>query len=150
MANDVTVGVVGLNALKRDLTKAAGDRGAINAAFSKAGAAAVAPVAAAVRGALPHQSGTLAGDVRVTATRSGGTVRMGRASVRYAGWVEFGGHRRDPHDSDRTYLAGGRYLFPAARDLAPKALAAYTPALEAALDAYPWTNTTSDGAAVHD
>lgn len=150
MAKEVTAAFIGLNALKRDLIKACGDRATINQAFAKAGKAAVDPIAAAVRGALPHDSGRLAGDVRVNATRSGGTVRMGRASVRYAGWVEFGGRRQAPHESERAYAANGRYLFPVARQLASTVVAPYTAALQQALDAIPWTNTTSDGAAVHD
>jgi hypothetical protein len=145
-----TVGVVGLNALKRDLVRAAGDRGPINAAFAKAGTAAAEPVAAVTRGALPRVSGRLAGDVRVNATRSGGTIRMGRASIRYAGWVEFGGRRRAPHESSRDYTPLGRYLFPHARNLAPTSVQLYTKALQQALDGLTWTNTTTDGSAVHD
>ena len=150
MAQDVVAAVIGLNALKRDLTKAAGDRGVINAAFSKAGKTAMDPIAAAVRGSLPHVTGRLAGDVRVSATRSGGSLRMGRASLRYAGWVEFGGRRNAPFLSERDYVATGRYLFPAARQLAGEAVDLYSKALQEAIDAIPWTNTTTDGGAVHD
>jgi hypothetical protein len=147
---DPVVAMVGLNALKRDLVKAAQDRGIINAAFSKAGTQAMQPIAGVVRGALPHVTGRLAGDVRVTASRSGGTLRMGRASIRYAGWVEFGGRRRAPFESSRDYTPNGRYLFPAARRLAGEASQLYTVALQQAIGAIPWTNTTNDGGAVHD
>jgi len=147
---DPVVAVVGLNALKRDLVRAAGDRGPINAAFSAAGTKAIEPVAAAARAAVPHDSGELAGTIRVTGSRSGGTVRMGNAGHRYAGWVDFGGTRKRPHIAERPYLTDGRYLFPAARGLSGAALAAYTPALQSALDAMAWTNTTTEGSSVHD
>jgi hypothetical protein len=142
--------MVGLNALKRDLVKAAADRGVVNAAFSKAGTQAMQPIAGAVRGSLPHGTGRLAGDVRVSATRSGGSLRVGRASVRYAGFVDFGGRRRAPHESSRDYTPNGRYLFPAARRLAGEASQLYTDALQQAIDAIAWTNSTNDGGAVHD
>jgi hypothetical protein len=150
MAQAPTVAMVGLNALKRDLVRAAGDRGPINAALSQAGQRAAQPVADVARSRLPQTTGRLAGDVRVTGTRSGGTIRMGRASIRYAGWVEFGGHRRAPHESARDYTPQGRYLFPAARGMAPQVVALYTAALQQSLDGLPWTNSTTDGAAVHD
>jgi hypothetical protein len=150
MAQPPVAAVVGLRALNRDLNRLVDDRGPLNKSLSAAGRGAVEPVAAAVRSALPHVSGTLAGDVRVNATRSGATVRMGRKSINYAGFVEFGGNRHRPHDSARDYISTGRYMFPAARTLAGPTLAAYTTALQQALDAYPWTNETGDGAHVHD
>jgi hypothetical protein len=150
VAQAPVVAVVGMNALKRDLVKLAGDKGPINTLFVQAGVAALAPVAAATRAALPHDTGRLAGDVRVTGTRTGGTLRMGRASVRYAGWVEFGGTRRRPHESERDYEATGRYMFPAARALATVTQQRYTDALTKAIDVYPWTNESTDGTAVHD
>jgi hypothetical protein len=141
------VTVVGMKALAKDLAKLTDDRGALNKALAGAGAAAAAPVAAATRASLPQDSGKLAGDVRVTATKSGAAVRMGRSSVRYAGWVEFGGTRKAPHGSSRPFLSQGRYMFPRAAELAGSAAALYTDAVTKAIDNFPWTNT---GDSVHD
>ena len=103
MATAPTVAVVGMRALMRDVTAMSGPRGALTLALINAARQAAEPLAAVTRSSLPQVSGRLAGDVRVSASRSGANVRMGRASVRYAGWVEFGGHRRAPHESSRDY-----------------------------------------------
>jgi hypothetical protein len=146
-----TVGVIGLRALNRDLTRMCADNGELNRAFQAAGREAASPVATAARASFPQDTGTLSGDVRVTGTRSGATVRVGRASIRYAGWVEFGGRRRVPHESERPYVATGRYLFPAARNLSSAAATAYTSALTRALDSFGWSNpSNSTGTGVHD
>jgi hypothetical protein len=150
MAQQPVATVVGLRALGRDLEKLGADRGPLNKAMSAAGKEAAEPVAGAARMALPHDSGGLSGDVRVNATRTGATVRMGRKAKPYAGWVEFGGTRHSPHESSREYVRDGRFLFPAARQLATTVLDRYTVALQKALDDYPWSNTTSDGGAVHE
>jgi hypothetical protein len=151
MADAPVIDVIGLRALVRDLVRSSDPRaGALVKAMQDAGRKAAEPIAAAARASLPHDTGTLAGDVRVTASRTGAAVRMGRSSIRYAGWIEFGGTRHEPHDSSRDYIADGRYLFPAARSEQPGAVDAYTSALQHAFDNLDWTNTTSDPTAVHD
>ena len=154
MATPSDVGIVGLNALRRDLTRLAADAGPVNRAFAAAGMEATAPIAEATRQALPDDSGrgtgNLASSVRVTRTRSGAGVRMGSARYPYAGWIEFGGVRHSPHDSARPYREGGRYLFPAAKNLAQKALETYTLALNRALGSFDWTNETTNPEVVHD
>ena len=156
MAQAPTVAVIGLRALNRDIQKMADQRGPLNKAMAQAGRIAAEPVAAATRSALPQggrpgeQTGRLAGDVRVTATRSGAAVRMGRASIRYAGWVEFGGTRRAPHVSTRDYDPKGRYLFPNAVQLAARSARLYSDAVEQVFVGYPWTNTGTDPGSVHD
>jgi hypothetical protein len=76
---------------------------------------------------------------------------MGSAAVPYAGWIEFGGTRHSPHDSTRTYMPDGRYLWPAARGQAGRAAELYSNALGAVFaSAGVWTNTTSDPEAIHD
>ena len=156
MAAAPQVAVVGLRALNRDLNRVVDDRGPLNKAMAAAGRVAAEPVAAATRAALPQstrpgaQTGRLAGDVRVTAARSGAAVRMGRASIRYAGWVEFGGTRRTPHVSHRDYNPRGRYLVPAAVQLAPESARLYSQAINETFARYPWTNTGTDPGAVHD
>jgi hypothetical protein len=150
MAQAPTVAMVGLKALQKDLAKAAADTGPLNRAFAAAGRAAAQPVYAAARSALPQDSGRLAGDLRISATKSGASVRMGRSSVRYAGWVEFGGHRHAPYESSRDYSPRGRFLFPAAVTLAGTVPGLYTTALAKALDGLTWTNETASPATVHD
>ena len=153
MAATPTVGVIGMRALQRDLAKLTDNTGLLYKALRQAGLTAAEPVAAVTRSTLPQSDrrgaipGRLAGDVRVTASRSGAAVRMGRASLRYAGWVEFGGHRRAPHESSRDYSPRGRYLFPAALQMAPEAARLYAAATEKAVSDFPWTNT---GSSVHD
>jgi hypothetical protein len=152
MAQNLVV-IGGLAALKRDLNRLAADEsGPLFNAMKRAGYAAVEPVVPATRARLPTGgSGRLAGSLRASAYKSGAAVRMGSKSVPYAGWVEFGGTRRRPHDSNRPYIRSGRYLFPAAADLSPAAAAAYTRALDEMFGSgRVWTNTTSDPAAVHD
>jgi hypothetical protein len=148
---ETDVAVVGLRALVRDLTKAADDRaGPLLAFLQAAGREAAAPVALAARSALPHDSGTLSGDVRVTGGRTGAAVRMGRIKVPYAGWVDFGGTRHRPHVSTRDFVKTGRYLFPSARGLSEQSARIYAAALDRGFAAMGWTNTTGDGNAVHD
>jgi hypothetical protein len=145
-----TVGIIGLRALQRDITRLCADRGDINRAFQTAGRQAAEPIATAARAAFPHASGTLAGDVRVTASRSGAAVRVGRKNIPYAGWIEFGGTRKRPHASARPFVKTGRYLFPAAAPLAGRAAQTYADALTRALEGFGWTNTATAGAAIHD
>jgi len=145
-----TVAVVGLRALTRDIAKMTDDRGPLFKAMAAAGRAAAEPVAAVTRSSLPQHTGRLAGDVRVSATKSGAAVRMGRASIRYAGWVEFGGTRRVPHTSRRQYDPRGRYLFPAAVQMAPTAARLYSEAVNEIFANYKWSNSGDDPGGVHD
>jgi hypothetical protein len=129
-------------------------RGPMYAALKQAGHVIAEPIASNTRAALPRgerTTGQLQGDVRVSVTRTGAGVRMGRKSVPYAGWVEFGGTRREPHATSREYVSSGRYLFPAAASVTPGAVEEYGRALEAVFDSSRvWTNTGSDPGSVHD
>jgi len=147
------VAVVGMRALRRDINRLAEEpRSELYAGIKAAGRAAAQPVAAATRARLPRgprTSGRLQEDVRISATKTGATVRMGRATVPWAGWVEFGGGR--PDGSSRDYVAGGRYMFPAAQGLAGRSADEYSKALTAVFaSAGVWTNTSSEGASIHD
>jgi len=149
------VGVIGLRALNRDIKKLCDDHGDINRAFARAGRIAAEPVAALARSTFPQSdtdhAGRLVGDIRVTASRSGAAVRVGRSSVRYAGWVEFGGRRKRPHESSRPFVSTGRYLFPAGRQLASTSAQLYSDALTRALEGFGWTNASNASPeAVHD
>jgi hypothetical protein len=137
------VAVVGLKALLRDVAKLTSDSGPLNKACAAAGRQAATPIAAATKSALPQVSGRLAGDVRVNATKSGASVRMGRSSLRYAGWVEFGGHRHAPHESERAYDSRGRYLFPNAIQLGASSARLYSDALTKAFNDFNWSNQDS-------
>lgn len=147
MAPAAQVAVVGMNALRRDLRRLSEDvSGPLFEALKKAGRAAAEPVAAATRAALPHVTGTLAGDVRVFASRTGAGVRVGRAAVRYAGPVEFGGW-----PPGRDFVRDGRYLFPAARGLAEASARAYSDELERVFSrSSVWTNATANVEAIRD
>jgi|SRR5215471_18764 len=144
------VGIVGMAALRRDLARMSTDvSGPLYREIKAAGKAAVEPVAARTRSTVPHQSGTLAGSVRTSGTRTGGSVRMGSARVAYAGWIDFGGTK--PDGAERQYMAQGRYLFPAAQGLAEPAAAAYANAIGAVMNGSAvWTNTTTNPEQVHD
>jgi hypothetical protein len=149
------VGVIGLDALRRDLNRMATDvSGPLYQAMKEAGRQAAEPVAMLTRSSLPRESrsndaGALLETVKATGTRTGAAVRMGSRAVPWAGWVEFGGKR--PDGSARQFVASGRYLFPAARQLAATAAEAYSQGIGRVLntDAV-WTNTTTDGSKVHD
>ena len=149
-SKDVQVGVIGLKALARDLSKLTEDNGALNKAMRQAAITAIEPVAAMARSSMssdttPAKRGPhLLDTIRVTGTRTGATVRMGSSTVRWAGWVEFGGTRRAPRRSSREFRPQGRYLFPAARTMAARAAELYSVALEEAIRTFPWTNQGDD------
>lgn len=140
----------------RDLKRMSEINGPMTAAMKQAARNALEPVAAITKAALPQSDrndakrGQLAGDVRVGTTRTGGSLRMGRAAIRYAGWIEFGGTRRTPHESTREYDSKGRYLWPNAVQLAPMAGRLYELEVSKVLAAFHWTNETNDGSAIHD
>ena len=150
MAQAPTVAVVGWKTVMKEVVAMSGPQGDLTKAMIAAARSAAEPLAAVTRSSLPQDSGRLSGDVRVSASRSGANVRMGRASLRYAGWVEFGGTRKAPHYSSREYHPKGRYLFPAAVSMGPAAAGRFERAATAALAAYRGQNETSDPGAVHD
>lgn len=70
---------------------------------------------------VPVRSGALRDSIRPRSTQSEGRVVMGRASVPYAGWIDFGGTiapRGAP--MTRPFLRNGRYLFVTADEMAPR------------------------------
>jgi hypothetical protein len=151
MAQAPVVQVAGLRALVKDMKALGAPAGPLLKQMQQAAKSAGEPVAAMTRATLPQVSGQLAGTVRVTATRTGASVRMGSSSIRYAGWIEFGGTRRAPHESMRDYQSNGRYLFLAARAEVGQVTALYEAAVTKALNAYRWSNEeTTNGGSVHD
>jgi hypothetical protein len=155
------VEVVGLRALMKDLKAAGDDRSSsLIKEMQQAGKVAMQPIADAARGTVPHDTGrvhaeakgpTLEQDIRVTASRTGAAVRMGRkGKLEYAGWIEFGGVRHRPHTSERAFVKDGRFLFPAARGLTQTAKRLYEDGVARAFDHYHWTNTSADPESAHD
>jgi hypothetical protein len=55
--------------------------------------------------------------------------------------VEFGGHRRAPHESSRDYDSRGRYLFPNAIQLGAVSARLYSDAITKAFNDFHWSNT---------
>ena len=126
------VDVVGLAGVRRDMVRF-GDE-SVPQAMIAAGVEVMEPIAARVRGRLPHRSGALAGTVRVAKVRTGASMRVGTARVPYAGPVEFGAWPRG-----RPFLAGGRYIFPTAQGMASEAAARYSQLIQTYINKYPWS-----------
>jgi hypothetical protein len=160
-SSDVEVGIIGLRALRRDIARMTEDyRGPLYDAIKAAGREVCDPIANRAREALPmsdrqadrtHRPGALLGSVRVYSTKTGAGVRMGGAKTSFAPWIEFGGRRHKPHESIREKKPRGRYLYPAAYEMAPMAAGRYGAALNKAFDATGlWTNETNDPEQVKD
>jgi hypothetical protein len=153
------VEVVGLRALRADIRKMSDEyQGPIYDALKAAARTIADPVAARAQSSI-HPSGKpkthwhTPGKMvpKVSLTRTGAGVRMGTSSYPYAPWLEFGGHRKNPHGSDRLVIRTGRYLFPAAYALAPGLAPKYAAALQHVLDdSTLWTNTTNNPQQVTD
>ena len=76
----------------------------------------------AVRVKMPRRSGKLAASVRKGRRKNAVLVRVGKAKVPYAGWIEYGGNRvgRGGGIASRPIVKGGRYLYPTALELQPQ------------------------------
>jgi hypothetical protein len=139
----VDVEVVGLKSLAADIARATSSPATpLGKALQDAGRAVATPIGEVARGAVPHDTGRLAAGIVVRPTRTGASIR---STVPYAGPVDFGGY-----PGDRPYIAGGRYMFPAAGDAAPHAETAYSAAVQRGLDSTPWSNAGTDPRGVHD
>lgn len=147
MAKPAVVQIVGLAALRRDLNRMGKEKNSPLYAILTAGARQAAdPIAARVRASLPRRSGRLAGDVRISTTKTGASMRMGRKSIPYAGPVDFGGY-----PGERDYLPNGRYMFPAAHALASTARNTYSAAMDRVMNSSSvWTNTSTNPGSIHD
>ena len=137
MAATPTVQIIGLKGVRKDLLKL--DRENAPAAMVAAGLAVANPLVAKIQQALPVQTGRLRGTVRAGKVRTGATVRVGTKAVPYAGWVEFGGTRRNPHISTREFVKDGRYIFPTARGEASDAVQRYAAEMQRIIDSYSWS-----------
>jgi len=136
MTEGVTVEVVGVDALARDLGRLAAAGGPFDQATAEAARRILEPKAATLRTVVPHDSGAMAGSVNVKPLPLGAVLSEGDGIV-YAGWVDFGGSR--PQSGPRDYRPEGRYLFPTVGDLGPTATTAIGDGLQRAIDSYGWT-----------
>jgi len=137
MTEGVTVEVVGVDALARDLGRLAAAGGPFDQATAEAARRILEPKAATLRTVVPHDSGAMAGSVNVKPLPLGAVLSEGDGIV-YAGWVDFGGSR--PQSGDRPYLPQGRYLFPSVGDLEPATVAANNAALQTAINSFGWSH----------
>jgi hypothetical protein len=155
------VAIEGAKALRHDLDRLATDvNGPLFNAMKRAGYHAVLPIVQEARQRIKAGRTTtrksaqrLELSIRASGTKTGGAVRMGgkRYGVEYAGWIEFGGTRKRPHESSRDFVQSGRYLYPAAKDLAERAAKDYSDALTQLFGSSGiWTNVTGSPEAVHD
>ena len=158
---DAEVGIIGLRALRADIYRLTKDyQGPLFDAIKAAGREVCDPIANRARENLPmtdrqadrhHKPGALLGSVRVYSTKTGAGVRMGGAKTSYAPWIEFGGTRRQPWESHRDFVARGRYLYPAAYEMAGQAAGRYGDALNHAFTKTGlWTNDTDNPDQVKD
>ena len=125
------VQIKGLSELRRDLMRL--DRDNVPKAMVEAGYRAITPILPNVRAAIPHLSGDMRGTVRSSKIRTGGSLRVGTARVSYIGPLEFGNPSRG-----RMFIATGRYVWPAARRLAPVAAMYYEQEIQRAIDQNGW------------
>jgi hypothetical protein len=159
VAVDAAVEIKGLRELRRDLIRLDSDY--FPKAFIEAGLKVAEPLVGAVRSALPHDTGNMAGTVRTAKIRTGAAIRVGTAAYPYIGPLEFGGYPRpggarwvsggfrrggttyNPTvGGGRPFIAGGRHVFPTAQGQAPKAVDEYSKAVQEAIDRYPWSTPT--------
>jgi hypothetical protein len=150
MAAPAVVSIIGLRALRRDIAKQTTQTSsAMYEGLRAAGRLAANPIADTTRTIVPRVSGRLAADVRVLASRTGASVRMGRQALRYAGFIEFGGNL--PQGPHRQYIPQGRYLFPTTLRYAERSATLYSAALQKVLNnSSIWTNSSTDTGQVHD
>jgi hypothetical protein len=135
-----TVEIVGLDQVVADGSRFVARGGPLEQALTAAGTQAAQPVVAAVRSAVPHDSGDMASSVttrRSTDDAGYAGVEVGYNDLVYAGPVDFGGW-----PEGRDYRGGGRYLFPAAEPLTSAAQAPYSDATQRAIDGFNWSRAT--------
>jgi hypothetical protein len=102
-SNDAGVRVTGLKRLARELKKAGESLDDLKALNLEA----ASTVEDAARPDVPRRSGRLAASLRSSATPRAGVVRIGKASVPYAGPIHFGWRRRNIHPQPFLYDALG-------------------------------------------
>jgi Bacteriophage HK97-gp10, putative tail-component len=86
--------------------------GSIEPLLDREGRRAATEVAAATRAVVPVRSGQLRASIGVT----GNKVNFG-GGVPYASWIEFGGYGGRQRRSHRPFVKGGRYFWPAVKQV---------------------------------
>ena len=112
------VQVRGARELRRTLRKAGADMQQVKNLHAEIGGI----VAGAARPATPHRSGRLAGTVRSSGTQTASIVRAGRASVPYAGPIQWGWPARN--------IEPQPWLTDAAHETEPRWFAAFDAGIE--------------------
>jgi hypothetical protein len=140
------VGIIGAAALRKDLLHLGDAAGPIVEQIKVAGRTAAEPVLTKARAAWPRSDLAHphhADSLRVIGVKTGATIAEGGKAYGGTGFIEFGGRR------NRTYEAGGRFLFPAAVSLQTVVVELYASGIQAALDSSSsWTNTTTSATEV--
>lgn len=65
---------------------------------------------------VPTLSGRAARTVKAASTRTAAQVKAGGAKASYYPWLDFGGRVGVNRSIRRTFIKGGRYIFPAYKD----------------------------------
>jgi hypothetical protein len=125
VANKPGVQVEGLKGLVRALKRAGADD--LLAALKSANAEAAKTVEETARPDVPSRSGKLVGSLRSSATPRAGVVRIGKASVPYAGPIHFGWPARN--------IAPRPFLYEALDQRADEILGLYHDRIERLCDA---------------
>lgn len=84
----------------------------VPAKFKAANKSAAEIVAQAASAKVPVRTGKLKASIRALGQARQGLVKMGKAKILYAGWIEFGGNIKRG-TIRRTFIKSGRYLYPA-------------------------------------
>lgn len=91
-------------------------------------------IAGRARSKMPKRTGRAAGSVKSGVSGNRAYVQIGKASVPYAAWLDFGGTLHPVggrHGTQRRpMIPGGRYLYPAIGEMAPQTLQAAVEAFE--------------------
>lgn len=125
--------VHGLAELKRDLKRLGHED--VPKRFKAANKSAADVVAQAAAAKAPSRTGKLRASIRALGQAKQGLVKMGKASLPYAGWIEFGGNIKYG-TIKRTFIKQGRYLFPTLQAKQEQVLGIYELELEKALRSF--------------
>lgn len=89
--------------------------------------------ARAAKAAVPKRSGKWASKITAGATQQSAYVTWGRATVPYAGWMEWGGKKAQPRGgvAVRPRSGDGHYVHPAVKRVDPQLEKAAADALDA-------------------
>lgn len=73
-----------------------------------------------VRPQFPRLTGSAGKSVKAASTRTAARVRMGGSNAPHAPWLDFGGSVGRNKSIKRTFIKGGRYLYPTLERMQPE------------------------------